>query len=136
MNPQTQCCHHPECPARGCGGPGNISVQSHREQRSQCTTGGDTFAATKGTPFYRLRTTADVVTVVLTLLCHGFPIQAMVAAFGLDERTVAAWVTRAGQHCQQMPPHVVQPGQVDRQPVRTGRPGRPRLVWEPGLRLG
>jgi hypothetical protein len=25
----------------------------------------------------------------------------MVAAFGFDERTVAAWLGRSGQHCQQ-----------------------------------
>jgi hypothetical protein len=37
----------------------------------------------------------------------------MVAACGLEERTVAAWVTRAGEHCRQMPQHVVQQRQVD-----------------------
>ncbi len=31
-------------------------------------------AATTGTPFYRLRHAADVVTLVLTLLCHGCPV--------------------------------------------------------------
>ena len=28
--------------------------------------------------------TADLVTIVLTLLCHGCPLQAIVAAYGLD----------------------------------------------------
>ena len=69
-------------------------------------------------PCDRLRTATDVVTVVLTLVCHGCPIQAIVAACGLDERTVAAWVTRAGQPCPQVPPHVVQQGHVDLQPVQ------------------
>jgi hypothetical protein len=54
-----------------------------------------------------------VVTLVLTLLCHGWPIQAIVAAFGFDERTVAAWLGRAGQHCRQVQQHVVQQGRVD-----------------------
>jgi hypothetical protein len=36
----------------------------------------------------------------------------MVAAFGCDERTVAAWLTRAGQHCQRGPQYVVQQGRV------------------------
>ena len=31
---------------------------------------------------------------VLTLLSHGCPPPAMVAAFGLDDRTVAAWLAR------------------------------------------
>jgi transposase-like protein len=118
MNPQTQFCHNSQCPARGQRGQGNIRVHSPIEQRYRCTTCGQTFAATKGTPFYRLRTAADLVTVVLTLVCHGCPIQAIVAAFGLDERTVAAWVTRAGQHGQQVHQHVVQQGHVDLQHVQ------------------
>jgi transposase-like protein len=48
------------------------------------------------------------VTTVLTLLSHGCPTQVIVAAFGLDERTVAAWLTRAGQHCQRVHQHLVQ----------------------------
>jgi hypothetical protein len=51
---------------------------------------GVTFAATKGTLFYRLCTMPEVVTLVRTLWCHGCPRQAIVAAFGFDERTVAA----------------------------------------------
>jgi len=35
---------------------------------------------------------------VLTLLIHGCPIPAIVAAFGLDERTVRAWLHKAGAH--------------------------------------
>jgi transposase-like protein len=118
MNPQTQFCHHPDCRARGQVGQGNIHVHSQTEQRYRCTTCGQTFAATTATPFYRLRTAADMVTLVLTLLSHGCPTQAIVAAFGVDERTVAAWVTRAGRHCQRVHQHVVQHGQVDLQHVQ------------------
>jgi transposase-like protein len=118
MNPQTQFCHNPQCPARGRVGQGNMQVHSQREQRYRCTLCGQTFTATKGTPFYRLRTAADLVTTVLTRLCHGCPIQAIVAAFGLDERTVAAWVARAGWHCQQVHQHLIQQGQVDLQHVQ------------------
>jgi transposase-like protein len=118
MNPQRQFCHNLQCRARGQVGQGNIRVHSQAEQRYRCTTCRRTFAATKGTPFYRLRTAGDLVTLVLTLLCHGCPLQAIVAAFGLDERTVAAWVTHAGQHCQQVHQHVVQQGRVDLQHVQ------------------
>jgi transposase-like protein len=118
MNPQAQFCHNPQCPARGQRGQENIHVHSRAERRYRCTTCGQTFAATKDTPFYRLRTAADVVTLVLTLLSHGCPTQAIVAAFGVDERTVAAWLTRAGQHCQQVHQHVVQQGRVDLQHVQ------------------
>src|SRR5215813_9643041 len=118
MNPHAQFCHNPQCPARGQRGQGNIRVHSQTEQRYRCTTCGQTFTATKGTPFYRLQTAADLVTTVLTLLCHGCPVQAIVVAFGLDERTVAAWLARAGQHCQQVHQSVVQQGQVDLQHVQ------------------
>jgi hypothetical protein len=53
------------------------------------------------------------VTTVLTRRCHGCPIQAIVAALGLDERTLATWLARAGQHCQPRPQPVVQQGPVD-----------------------
>jgi transposase-like protein len=99
MNPQPQFCHNPQCPARGQVGQENIRMHSQLEQRYRCTLCGQTFAATKGTPVYRLRTAAEQVTIVLTLLCHGCPMQAIVAAFALDERTVAAGLARAGQPC-------------------------------------
>ncbi len=113
MDPQTPFCPNPECCARGQAGQGNIRVHSQSERRYRCTTCGRTFAATTGTPFYRLKHAADLVTLVLTLLCYGCPLQAIVAAFGLDERTVAAWQDRAGQHCQWVHEQLVQHGQVD-----------------------
>ncbi len=118
MDPQQQFCHNPACPARGQTGQGNIGVQSQVEQRYVCHRCGRTFAATTGTPFYRLHTAADQVTLVLTLLSHGCPPQAIVAAFGLDERTVAAWLTHAGSHCQHVHEHLVQQGQVNLQHVQ------------------
>ena len=55
---------------------------------------------------------------VLTLLSHGCPTQALVAAFGLDERTVARWLAGAGAHCQRVHAHPVEQGQVDLQHVQ------------------
>lgn len=113
MDPQTQFCPNPDCPARGQRAQGNVRVHSQTERRYRCNTCRRTFAATRSTPFFRLKHAAEVVTMVLTLLCHGCPVQAIVAAFGLDERTVAAWQARAGQHCQQVHEHLVERGQVD-----------------------
>ncbi len=50
---------------------------------------------------------------MVTLLCHGCPVQAIVAAFDLDERTVADWRDRAGRHAQQLHEHRVLRGQVE-----------------------
>ena len=113
MDPHDQFCHNPDCSDRGQSGLGNIHIHSRKEQRYCCSTCGRTFAATTGTPFYRLRTATDVVTVVLALLCHGCPLQAIVAAFGFDERTVAQWQARAGEHCQEVHRHLVEQGQVE-----------------------
>ena len=67
-----------------------------------CTECHKTFSATKGTAFYRLRTSAETVSLVVTLMAHGCPLQAIVVAFGFDERTVALlagarWRPRAGR---------------------------------------
>jgi hypothetical protein len=59
-----------------------------------------------------------VAVLVITLLCHGCPTQAIVAAFGLDERTVARWYSEAGRHCQRIHEHLVEQGQVDLQHVQ------------------
>src|SRR5215207_6824929 len=74
---------------------------------------GGPFAETVDTPFYRLHKPAELAVLVLTLLSHGCPTQAIVAAFGLDERTVARWLARAGQHCQRVHEHLVEQGQLD-----------------------
>ena len=113
MDPQTQFCPHEACRDKGRRGVGNIRIHSRVEQRYRCTTCGSTFAATRGTPYFRLRRPVALVTVVVTLLRHGCPLQAIVAAFGLDERTVAIWWERAGQHAERLHAHLVRTGQVD-----------------------
>ena len=113
MDPQTQFCHNPDCPARGKAGEGNVRVHSQKERRYLCHSCGKTFTATKGTPFFRLHQAMEVVTIVITLLCHGCPIQAIVAAFGFDERTVARWFAAAGNHCQKVHAHLVEQRAVD-----------------------
>jgi hypothetical protein len=113
MNPQTPGGHHPQGPARGQGGQRHLRVQSPAEQRDRWTTCGQTVAATTETPCSRWRTAAEVVTRVVTRRSHGCPTQAIVAAFGVEERPVAAWLTRAGPHGERGHQHVVQQGGVD-----------------------
>ena len=131
MDPQTTFCPNELCPAKGQTGQGNIRLHSQKHQRYQCQQCGQTFAATKGTPFYRLRYPAQVVVQVVTLLAHGCPVQAIVAAFDLDERTVADWQQRAAAQCQQVHEHLVeQPrdlGEVQADELRIKRQGG--IVW-------
>jgi hypothetical protein len=51
---------------------------------------------------YRLKKPAELFVLVVTLLVHGCPVQAIVAAFGLDERTVSGWLHKAGAHAQRV----------------------------------
>jgi len=89
-------------------------------QSSGTSVGGASgpFAETVDTPFYRLHKPAELAVLVLTLLSHGCPTQAIVAAFGLDERTVARWLLEAGRHCQRVHEHLVEQGHVDLQHVQ------------------
>src|SRR2546428_5778806 len=131
MDPTTVFCPNRHCPARGQTGRGNIGIHSRKEQRFICHECQKTFSATTGTVFYRLRTSAETVVLVVTLLAHGCPVQAIVAAFGFDERPVAAWWARSGRQGQAVHHYPVEqpadlgPGQADG--VRVKKPGG--IVW-------
>jgi transposase-like protein/IS1 family transposase len=131
MDPTQVFCPNLDCPARGQSGKGNISVHSQKERRFICRQCGKTFAERLGTPLYRLRTPTETVTLVVTLLAHGCPIQAIVAAFGFDERTVADWLDRAGLHCHAVHEHLIetprQLGQVQADELRVKIQGA--LAW-------
>ena len=108
MNPQPSFCPNLACPSRGKIADGNLRVHDSLKNRWKCKTCATTFSGRRGTPFYGLKSDLDLVIRVLTLLAHGCPLQAIVAAFDLDERTVADWQKRAGEHCQQVHEAVVQ----------------------------
>jgi transposase-like protein len=131
MDPATIFCPHKNCPARGQTGQGNIGIHSRKEQRCICHVCHQTFSATKGTVLYRLRTSAETVVIVVTLLAHGCPVQAIVAAVGFDERTVADWWARSGRQGQAVHEYLVeQPrdlGQVQADEIRVKKQGR--IVW-------
>jgi transposase-like protein len=131
MDPTTTFCPNVACPARGQIGQGNIGIHSCKDKRFICTECRKTFSATKGTAFYRLRTSAETVSLVMTLLAHGCPLQAIVVAFGYDERTVAGWVARGGAQGQAVQEHLVeQPrdlGQVQAEEIRVKKQGG--IVW-------
>jgi transposase-like protein len=113
MDPRDQFCPNPRCPARGRTGQGNIKVHSYAERRLRCTTCRKTFAASTGTPFYRLHSDPALFICVVTLLAYGCPTQAVVAAFGLDERTVGAWQDKAGGHAQGVHHHFLGTSPLD-----------------------
>ncbi len=113
MDPQGQCCHNRACWAYGQRGLGTITIRSHVERRYKCERCGTTFSATKGTALYRAHKPPEAVAQVVTLLGHGCPPQAIVAAFGWDERTVMRYQREAGAQCRRVHEHLVEAGQVD-----------------------
>ena len=88
MNLKQLFCPNIDCPARGHSARGNIIVHSQKEKRCLCTVCEKSFAITKGTLFYRLHTDPKIVMCVIVLMAYGCPPQAIVKAFGYDERTV------------------------------------------------
>ncbi len=113
MDPHAQFCHNPTCWADGRQGEGHIVSHSQRERRYRCKRCGRTFSATRGTALYRAHKPHALVVQVVTLLAHGCPVQAIVAALGLDERTVARYQAEAGAQCRRVHQHVVQAGRVE-----------------------
>ena len=108
MNPQEVFCPNAMCLASGQIGKGNIRVHSQKERRYKCNVCHKTFAETTGTPFYRAHKVHSLMTLVITLLAYGCPVQAIVAAFGWDERTVKRMQAAAGEHCQEVHEHLVE----------------------------
>jgi transposase-like protein/IS1 family transposase len=102
MDPQPLFCPKENCPSRGVIGAGNLKVHQSERNRWKCKVCKQTFSGRAGTPLFGLKTEAQIFVWVVTLLAFGCPIQAIVAAFRLDERTVAEWQRRAGQHCERV----------------------------------
>ena len=73
--------------------PARATLASTRARTSACSARRVTRRSVprKARHATRLRTPAETVALVLTLLAHGCPLHAIVVAFGFDERTVAAW---------------------------------------------
>jgi transposase-like protein len=109
MNPQPLFCPNNDCPlgtkyfvpTRGLQNAGNLRVHDSLRQRWRCTTCKQTFRDTQGTLFHGKKYPKETIVRVVTLLAWGCPLQAIVVAFQLDERTVQSWQEQAGLHCEQ-----------------------------------
>ena len=75
--------------------------------------------------FVGLRKPEELIVIVVTLLAYGCPVQAIVHALELDERTVARWQERAGAHCRKVHEDQVMVGKLDLQHVQADEiPGK------------
>lgn len=112
MDPHQQWCHNRRCRAYGRLGQGHVVIHSQKERRYRCKRCGRTFAETKDTALYRMHKPRWLVIAVVTLLAYGCPVQAIVAAFGLDERTVGRWQRESGVQCRRVHQHLIEAGRV------------------------
>ena len=131
MNPHSVFCPNPDCPARGRCGEGNVWIHARTPPRYRCTVCGKTFSARAGTPFYRRATDEALITQIVTLVAHGCPIAAIVAAYGVQRQTVCAWLDAAGIQSEAIHRHFVcQPralGAVQADEIRVRQQGQ--VVW-------
>jgi transposase-like protein len=100
MNLQAVFCPNEACRDKWITGKGNIVSHGIKRKRCQCKTCNHTFSYRRGTLFYGLRHSEELVMWVVGLVAWGCPVAALVAVFELDERTVAAWLRRAGVHAE------------------------------------
>lgn len=132
MDPSQQFCPNEACLARGKRGEGTITIHDKQRRRYRCKVCKQTFSERRGTMFFGLRKPIELMVIVVTLVAYGCPVQAIVQAFKLDERTVADWRDRAGQHCQSIHEAIVEQGQLDLMHVQADEirvKGRKMVVW-------
>jgi transposase-like protein/IS1 family transposase len=125
-------CPNAMCSARGQRGSGKIAIHDRKRQRYRCKVCKKTFSARRGTMFEGLRKPVELIVIVVTLLTYGCPVQAIVHAFGLDERTVASWRDRAGEHCQHLHQAIVEQGELDLMHVQADEirvKGHKMIAW-------
>ena len=131
MDPATVFCPNRHGPARGQTGRGHSGIHARKEQRCICHACQKTFSARTGTVCYRWRSSAEPVVIVVPLLAHGCPLHALVAAFGFDERTIAAGWARSGRQGQAVHESLVAPprdlGQGQAAALRVKKQGG--IVW-------
>jgi transposase-like protein len=132
MDTSHQFCPNQACSARGKIGAGNITIHDRKRQRYRCKSCKQTFSARRGTMFEGLRKPMELIVIVVTLLAYGCPVQAIVHAFDLDERTVASWRDRAGAHCEQVHQALIETGELDLVHVQADEirvRGRNMIAW-------
>ena len=88
--------------------------------------------------FEGLRKPVELIIIVVTRLSYGCPVQAIVHAFGLDERAVASWRDRAGAQYEQVHQVLVETGKLDLVHVQADEirvKGRTMIAWIGGAMM-
>lgn len=99
------------CPYEDCPDYQKLRSQSQRNlikagktkagvQRYECKTCQRTFTETKGTLFYRKRTSADKILETLAFVAEGNRISSLTRVKGTKEDTILSWLRESAQHVE------------------------------------
>jgi transposase-like protein len=102
LDSSQQFCFNRDCPDYGQVGKGNVYIHSHKERRYGCQTCKGTFAETRGTMFYRLRTPPETIVEAIAQLVERGSIRGVARAKGVKPDTVIAWLRLAGEHAAEV----------------------------------
>jgi len=109
--PEGLYCPNPACPLFGREEGRRLERHSYyganRTTQYLCRACGKTFAETKGTFFYQLRTPRKKVLQTLAMVAEHGGIRATGRALGVDKDTVQKWVKRAGQHAEEVSAYLI-----------------------------
>ncbi len=83
-------------------------------QRYRCKTCGKTFVETKGTLFYRRRTSKEEIIETLALIAEGSRISSLARVKGHKEDTIIDWIREAGYHAEEIEAELLEQYQLQR----------------------
>ena len=99
-------CPNEACSDYGKRGRGNIVLKERYGKQNtallRCKTCNKTFSENRGTPFFGLHTPKETVLRALAMLVEKGSIRSTTRAMGVDKDTVASWLKRAGEHCEEV----------------------------------
>ena len=72
----------------------------------KCQACGCKFSDRRNTPLYRLKSASQLVAQVMTAMAEGVDVSAATRIFKFHHTTISRWLTRSGQHSQQLHEHI------------------------------
>ena len=99
--------HIPACPNSHCEHPGSVHrhgflrTRHGRRRRFLCKACGHTFVTSRGTPYFRIRSSRAAFDRVVALSVEGISISAIARLQGLSWSTVARWLEKAAAAADQ-----------------------------------
>ena len=100
--PNESCPEYGKCQHKGQQNIIKFGQTKAGRQRYKCNSCGKTFTETKGTLFYRRRTSEAEIVETLALIAEGNRISSLVRTKGHKEETIITWIREAGQHAEKI----------------------------------